>query len=71
MPLVETVSEQLKRIKGTRSYADIAAATGINEGYMHRIMHSQRNLTLATLEKVADALGHDVYVKLRRRPKKP
>lgn len=67
MALKEQVKEQIDEIRGGRTYLDLHKLSGLDPGYAHRLTTKPLNLTLDTLEKVADALDCDVEVKLVHR----
>jgi transcriptional regulator with XRE-family HTH domain len=70
MALVEQVAEEVKALMGNETYAEIARKTGLDSGYVHRIRHGQRNLTLNTVEEIAEAFDRDVSIKFSKRSSK-
>jgi len=60
---MDKISEQLgknmKRIRAKKnmSQGDIARALEVDRGYISNIENGKKNPTLATLQKLADALG--------------
>lgn len=61
--------EAAKKIKAARidkklSQYDIAEKTGINQGNFSRMENGQKDMQLSTLERIADALGKEVKIRL-------
>ena len=50
------------------SLGEIAARTGIDRGNLSKLENNVDNVELDTLARLADALGYDVVVDLRKRP---
>ena len=52
------LGQNMKRIrtKKNMSQGDIARALGVDRGYISNIESGKKNLTLATIQKLADAL---------------
>lgn len=46
------------------SQADLAAAMGVSQPYISKVLKGNVNFTLATMTKLARALGAEVYVRL-------
>jgi len=55
----EKLGRNLKRIRSDKnmSQGDIARALGVDRGYISNIENGKRNPTLATIQKLANALG--------------
>jgi len=53
------LGQNMKRIrtKKNMSQGDIARALEVDRGYISNIESGKKNLTLATIQKLADALG--------------
>lgn len=53
------LGQNMKRIrtKKNMSQGDIARALGVDRGYISNIESGKKNLTLATIQKLANALG--------------
>ena len=53
------LGQNMKRIrtKKNMSQGDIARALEVDRGYISNIENGKKNLTLATIQKLADALG--------------
>ena len=53
------LGQNMKRIrtKKNMSQGDIARALDVDRGYISNIESGKKNLTLATIQKLADALG--------------
>jgi len=60
---MDKISEQLgknmKRIRAKKkmSQGDIARALGVDRGYISNIENGKKNPTIATIQKLANALG--------------
>jgi transcriptional regulator with XRE-family HTH domain len=64
-------SEQLRRAIeecGTSRYA-LARSVGVSDSALSRFMSGERGLTLATLDKLADALGLEIVIGVQRIPR--
>jgi len=46
------------------SQADLAAAMGVSQPYISRVLKGNVNFTLATMTKLARALGAEIHVRL-------
>ena len=57
-PASEKLGQNIKRIrvKKKMSQGDIARALEVDRGYISNIESGKKNLTLATIQKLADAL---------------
>jgi transcriptional regulator with XRE-family HTH domain len=65
-------SEQLRRAieqSGTSRYA-LARSLGVSDSALSRFMSGERGLTLATLDKLVDALGLEIEIGVQKTPKK-
>ncbi len=53
------LGQNMKRIRTKKkmSQGDIARALGVDRGYISNIENGKKNPTLATIQKLADALG--------------
>ena len=71
-PARHTISYQLSEILESRGLTDYALAKlcGINRAQLHRFRKGQRDLTLATLDKLAAVLGLRL-VEVARPARKP
>jgi DNA-binding Xre family transcriptional regulator len=58
---------KVARLREGLSLGEIAAKTGIDRGNLSRLENSVENVELNTLARLADALGYDVVVDLRKR----
>ena len=58
-PASEKLGQNIKRIrvKKKMSQGDIALALEVDRGYISNIENGKKNPTLATIQKLADALG--------------
>jgi len=56
------LGQNLKKIRTKKkmSQGDIARALGVDRGYISNIENGKKNPTLATLQKIANALGVEV-----------
>jgi transcriptional regulator with XRE-family HTH domain len=64
-------SEQLRQAiesSGTSRYA-LARSVGISDSALSRFMSGERGLTLASLDKLADALGLEVFIGVQKIPR--
>ncbi len=59
---------KVARLREGLSLGEIAAKTGIDRGNLSKLENNVDNVELNTLARLADALGYDVVVDLRRRP---
>ncbi len=50
------------------SLADVSARTGIDRGNVSKLEQNADNVELNTLVRLADALGYDVVVDIKKRP---
>ncbi len=57
----------LARLREGVSLGEMAQRTGIDRGNLSRLENSAENVELNTLSRLADALGYDVVVDLRKR----
>jgi len=57
-PASEKLGQNMKRIRTKKkmSQGDIARALGVDRGYISNIENGKKNPTLATIQKLADAL---------------
>lgn len=64
--LQRTVGEQVRRIRSERglSQEQLADELGVHRTYMGGVERGERNLTLRSVERLADRLGVDVLVLL-------
>ncbi len=46
------------------SQADLAAAIGVSQPYISKVLKGNANFTLATMTKLAHALGAEVHIRL-------
>lgn len=53
--------------KVTRS--ELADRVGVTKGYISQLLTGQRNMTLRTLARLADALDYEVFFDPRSKPK--
>jgi len=58
-PISIKLGQNIKKIrmKKKMSQGDIARALGVDRGYISNIENGKKNPTLATLQKIANALG--------------
>ncbi|MGA2031726.1 MAG: helix-turn-helix transcriptional regulator [Thermoguttaceae bacterium] len=56
------------RVREGRSLGEIAERAGIDRGNLSKLENNADNVELNTLARLADALGYDVVVDLRKRP---
>jgi len=58
-PASEKLGQNMKRIRTKKkmSQGDIARALEVDRGYISTIENGKKNPTLATIQKLADALG--------------
>ena len=56
------------RLREGLSLGEIAEKTGIDRGNLSRLENNVDNVELNTLARLADVLGYDVVVDLRKRP---
>ena len=59
---------KLARMREGLSLGDVAEKTGIDRGNLSKLENNVDNVELNTLARLADALGYDVVVDLRKRP---
>lgn len=52
------------------SQNEVARRAGIDPGMVNRFLHGTRGLTLATAEKVADAIGIELTLTAKRKGKR-
>jgi len=57
----------LARLREGLSLAQMAERTGIDRGNLSRLENNVENVELNTLARLADALGYDIVVDLRKR----
>jgi len=53
----ETIGAKIQRLRGKRSLRDVAAAAGLSHNCLFKIEHDQSSPTVATVLKLATALG--------------
>ena len=58
---------KLARLREGVSLAEVAERTGIDRGNLSRLEKDVDNVELATLTRLADAIGYDVVVDFRKR----
>ena len=58
---------KVARLREGLSLTDVSEKTGIDRGNVSRLETSADNVELNTLARLADALGYDVVVDLKRR----
>lgn len=63
------VAKNLKRLRLQRNWSqeDCAEKCGLHQTYIGAVERGERNITLATLDGIADAFGVSVQELLRRR----
>jgi DNA-binding Xre family transcriptional regulator len=59
---------KLARLREGFSLGEIAEKSGIDRGNLSKLENNAENVELETLARLADALGYDVVVDLRKRP---
>jgi len=59
---------KLARLREGLGLGEIAEKTGIDRGNLCKLENNAENVELNTLARLADALGYDVVVELRKRP---
>ena len=59
---------KVARLREGLSLGEIAERTGIDRGNLSKLENNVENVELNTLARLADALGYDVVVELRKRP---
>lgn len=59
--------EVVRQEKGW-SYAELARNMGVSRAYIHRLMQGSENSTLLSLNKLAEALGCELIIRIQ--PKK-
>ena len=59
---------KLARLREGASLSEVAGRTGIDRGNLSKLENNVDNIELNTLARLADALGYDVVVDLRKRP---
>ncbi|NLX97791.1 MAG: helix-turn-helix transcriptional regulator [Rhodopirellula sp.] len=58
---------KMARLREGLSLTDVSERTGIDRGNVSRLEQNSENVELNTLVRLADALGYDVVVDLRKR----
>lgn len=58
---------KVARLREGLSLADVSARTGIDRGNVSKLEQSADNVELNTLVRLADALGYDVVVDIKKR----
>jgi predicted transcriptional regulator len=59
---------KIARLREGLSLGEVAEKTGIDRGNLSKLENNVDNVELDTLARLADALGYDVVVDLRKRP---
>jgi len=59
-PLAKSLSENLRKRRGELSYAQFAQKLGVSKSLAHKLETSGEGVTLATVYKIACALGCSV-----------
>jgi DNA-binding Xre family transcriptional regulator len=59
---------KLARLREGFSLGEIAEKSGIDRGNLSKLENNADNVELNTLARLADALGYDVVLDLRKRP---
>ena len=59
---------KVARLREGLSLADVSARTGIDRGNVSKLEQNADNVELNTLVRLADALGYDVVVDIKKRP---
>jgi transcriptional regulator with XRE-family HTH domain len=59
---------KVARHRAGLSLGEMAERTGIDRGNLSKLENNVDNVELGTLARLADALGYDVVVDLRKRP---
>jgi transcriptional regulator with XRE-family HTH domain len=59
---------KVARLREGLSLGEVAEKTGIDRGNLSKLENNVDNVELDTLARLADALGYDVVVDLRKRP---
>jgi transcriptional regulator with XRE-family HTH domain len=69
--LRQALASNVRQLRSRRSLSqeDFADHTGIHRTYIGGIERAERNVTLATVERIADAFGIDPVELLRAVPK--
>lgn len=62
-PVSEKLGQNMKRIRTKKkmSQGDIARTLGVDRGYISNIENDKKNPTIATIQKLADALKVSIY----------
>ena len=59
------------RIRAGLTQAQVAHRTGLTQQYVSLIEAGRQNLTLSTMTALAEVIGHEVKIVLRRAPGRP
>lgn len=69
LPIRYNVGLQIKEIREMKDMyqSDLSKKTGIDQGDISKIEDGQKNITLSTLERIADGLDCDVEIILKKK----
>jgi DNA-binding Xre family transcriptional regulator len=65
---IALVKLKLARLREGFSLGEVAEKSGIDRGNLSKLENNADNVELNTLARLADVLGYDVVLDLRRRP---
>lgn len=68
--VVDIIAENVRRLRGTRAWSqeELAERCDLHRTYIGAIERGERNITVRTLYRIAEALGCDPLQLLRARP---
>jgi transcriptional regulator with XRE-family HTH domain len=67
----EQFAALLKDLKGDMTYAEFSRKTGVDGGYMSRLISCERNIGINTLEQIVNNLGYNAELKFTPKNDEP